>query len=429
MAVGGLLALVLAGCGGGGRPRPDVFATQDATGGTHPHHQQRPSPAMRRLAAALQSAFGPAGRQSGALVYDLTDHQQLFALRAGMRLPPASVEKLYTTVAALKQFGSGASFHTTVQGVGHLGAKGVWHGSLYLRGDGDPTLGDGVFIKAWDLGNGANVADLVAQLGAAGIRRVTGQVIGDASLFDAAPGGPATNYAPDLPDFGGQLSALTYDHGAAMNRLSPGAFAARQLALLMRAAHIQATAAPTTSKTPDRAHLLATVASPPLSVLLKLMNVPSDDLFAETLTKQMGARFEGRGTIAAGADLIRQVIDTYGLRPTILDGSGLDRSDRSSPSEVAALLRLIWGTGTGRVLESSLPLVGVNGTTRRIAAGTPSAGQCVGKTGTLNTVTNLAGYCHSRGRRTLAFALFIEGPTNTVAIPLLSRMIEAIQTY
>lgn len=384
---------------------------------------------MRRLAATLRQAFATAGPASGASVYDLTNHRQLFALRDGVSLPPASLEKLYTTIAVLHQFGPDARFHTTVLGAGHLGRHGVWHGSLYLRGDGDPTLGDGAFIKAWDFGSGANVADLVAQLTADGIRSVTGSVIGDASLFDASPGGPATHYAPDVPDFGGQLSALTYDHGAVMGALSPGAFAARQLAALLRAAHVKANAAPATGKAPHGAHLLATVASPPLSVLLKLMNVPSDDLFAEMLTKQMGARFEGRGTIAAGADLIRQVIDTYGLRPKILDGSGLDRSDRSSPREAAALLRLVWHTGTGRVLADSLPLVGINGTTRRIAAGTPSAGRCAAKTGTLDNVTNLAGYCHSDDHRTLAFALFIEGPNNATAIPLLGRMVEAIQRY
>ena len=27
-----------------------------------------------------------------------------------------------------------------------------------------------------------------------------------------------TDYAPDIPDFGGQLSALTYDHGSATAR-------------------------------------------------------------------------------------------------------------------------------------------------------------------------------------------------------------------
>ena len=46
--------------------------------------------------------------------------------------------------------------------------------------------------------------------------------------------------------------------------------------------------------------------SPPLSVMLQLMDVPSDDLFAEMLAKQLGVRFGGGGSIAAGAQVISQ---------------------------------------------------------------------------------------------------------------------------
>ena len=71
--------------------------------------------------------------------------------------------------------------------------------------------------------------------------------------------------------------------------------------------------------------------SPPLAVMLKLMDVPSDDFFAEMLTKQLGVRFGDGGSISAGAKVISQVIDSYGVHPAIVDGSGLSRSDRSSP--------------------------------------------------------------------------------------------------
>ena len=61
------------------------------------------------------------------------------------------------------------------------------------------------------------------------------------------------------------------------------------------------------------------------------------------------------------------------------------------------LLRKVWHTPIGHILLPSLPVVGVNGTTRRIGDGTVAQGRCIGKTGTLNYVTNLAGYC--RGPR------------------------------
>jgi serine-type D-Ala-D-Ala carboxypeptidase/endopeptidase (penicillin-binding protein 4) len=81
------------------------------------------------------------------------------------------------------------------------------------------------------------------------------------------------------------------------------------------------------------------------------------------------------------------------------------------------------------VLWASLPVVGVEGTVQRIGMHTPAQGRCIAKTGTLNAVTNLAGYCNRPGHHRLAFALMINGPSNTEALELMSRMIGAIAKY
>jgi D-alanyl-D-alanine carboxypeptidase/D-alanyl-D-alanine-endopeptidase (penicillin-binding protein 4) len=381
------------------------------------------------MRTSLTRALGQAGPDSGALVYDLTAKQTLFALRPDVGRPPASVEKLYTTVALLSELGPNARLTTTVLGAGHLGPGGVWHGDLYLHGGGDPTLGDGGFNRAWEQGFGPTANQLVGQLSEQGIRKVTGHVIGDGTLFDALRGGPSTAYGPDIPDFGGQLAGLTYDHGSTSKGLSPPAFAARELVLTMRASHIKARAAKRTGPAPPDAQQLASVQSPPLSILLKLTDVPSDDFFAEMLTKQLGVRFGSGGSIRAGAQVISQVITSFGLHPTIVDGSGLSRDDRSSPGQVVALLRTMWHTPIGRDLQASLPVVGVNGTVQRIAAHTVAQGRCVAKTGTLNYVTNLAGYCTARNRHVLAFALMMDGPGNWTALQLLNKMVPTIARY
>jgi serine-type D-Ala-D-Ala carboxypeptidase/endopeptidase (penicillin-binding protein 4) len=430
---------MIAGCGGGGHaPTP----SSDASVGTPvPHSTSAPSttpvaprplaapPALVRIRASLTSAFHNAGPDSGALVYDLTAKQTLFAVRPDVGRPPASVEKLYTTVALLSELGPNEHLTTTLLGAGHLGPGGVWHGDLYLRGGGDPTLGDGRFNRDWEQGFGPTANQLVGQLGERGIRKVTGQVIGDGTLFDPLRGGPATAYGPDVPDFGGQLAGLTYDHGSTSKGLSPPAFAAKELVLTMHGAHIKAKAAKRTGPAPPHAQTLATVQSPPLSVLLKLMDVPSDDFFAEMLTKQLGVRFGSGGSIQAGAHVISQVIESFGLHPNIVDGSGLSRDDRSSPGQVVALLRTMWNTPIGQALQASLPVVGVNGTVQRIAAHTFAQGRCVAKTGTLNFVTNLAGYCTARDRHVLAFALMIDARPNWTATQLLNRMVPAIARY
>ena len=437
-----LLACALAGCGASTSTRraslnppravtapPTTPATQTTqtteTAGTGSLTAAGPAPlgGMHQLRVELDNEMAQAGRDSGAYVYDMTTGTPVFSLRPRTKRPPASVEKIFTSIAALYDLGPRARFHTAVLGHGWLGPGGVWHGSLYLRGGGDPTFGSSGFNGLYEQGYGPTVTELAGRVKRAGIRRVTGHVIGDASLFDARPGVPSSGFAPDLGDIGGELGALTYDHGLS-GPSGPGVYAAHEFALALRADHVFALAAPRTGRAPISAQLLASLSSPPLHTLLRLMNVPSDDFFAEMLAKQLGARFGGAGTTAAGARVIAGVVNTeYGLYPRIVDGSGLSRHDRASPLEVVDLLRDVYHTAPGNMLWDSLPTVGVQGTVASIATGTPAAGHCIAKTGTLNNVTNLAGYCHSTGDQLVAFALFIDGPANWQGIELEGKMV------
>jgi D-alanyl-D-alanine carboxypeptidase/D-alanyl-D-alanine-endopeptidase (penicillin-binding protein 4) len=388
-----------------------------------------PGSGQRQLDAALDRWMKAAGPHSGALVYDLDSHTPLYAVRPDVGRAPASVEKIYTTVALMQILGPGARLHTAVLGTGRL-RNGVWHGNLYLRGGGDPTFGDAGFDRTWYHGYGATASALVAQLRRMKIKRVTGWVYGDESLFDRRRGGLITNYAPDTPDFGGWLSALTYDHGSALRHLGPAEFATREFAITMRGSGITARASKHIATTPQNAKLLAVTSSPPMSVMTRLMDVPSDDLFAEMFTKQLGVLFGTGGTITSGARVIRGTMaSAYGVHPTILDGSGLSRNDRTSPVEIVDLLREIWHTPVGNELSASLPIVGKDGTVQTIGLKTAAVGRCIAKTGTLNDVTNLAGYCHAKGGNTLAFGLFVDGPPNWTALALESNMVGAIARY
>ena len=395
-----------------------------------PQSTPLPAEAGRTLRSALAEALEPAGPQTGAFVYDMTAHATVDAIRADIARPPASVEKLYTSVAALRKLAPRAEFLTTVMGAGHLAPGGVWRGNLYLRGGGDPTFGDGSFNRASEQGYGPTATQLAAQLRRDGIRRVTGSLIGDSSRFDGAPGGPATDYRPDLPDYYGELGALTYDHGTTSAAWpSPANFAAHELAITLRETGVSARASRQTGVTPPSAQLLASVSSPPLAVLLRLMDVPSDDLFADVLAKQLGAMFGAGGTLNAGASVISSEIAAYDVHPAIVDGSGLSRADLSSPRQVVDLLRAVWGTPVGDVLRSALPIVGRAGTVATFGVRTPAAGHCFAKTGTLNNVTNLAGYCHAKTGRLVGFAVFIDGPANWQALAILSKAVGVIAAY
>jgi D-alanyl-D-alanine carboxypeptidase/D-alanyl-D-alanine-endopeptidase (penicillin-binding protein 4) len=437
---------VLGACGGGTSHRARTTAATTATTASaaapaatsQPVHASEPppdaqapppSPQLHRLQAALAAALRKAGPHNGAEVYDLTAASPLFSWRSQTMRPPASLEKLYTTTALLGALPPSFRVRTTVLGAGHLSRDGTWQGDLYLRGGGDPTFGDTTFNHLWNRGYGATTDQLTAQLLARRIRRVSGRVIADESLFDSRRGGLLTAFRPDIPDFGGQLSALTYDHGDTDGKLSPAAFAVRQLTVSMRNAHIEAAAAGFTAKAPRHAKVLASVHSPALTSLIDLMNFRSDNLFAELLTKQLGRMFGNGGTTDGGASVVSQQVARYGIHPKILDGSGLSHDDRSSPHEVVTLLSRVSHTLVGRLLLPSLPVVGVNGTARVVGHHTAAQGNCIAKTGTLDYVTNLAGVCHSHGGHVLAFAFFLDGPDNDPALHMLGPMVAAVARY
>jgi serine-type D-Ala-D-Ala carboxypeptidase/endopeptidase (penicillin-binding protein 4) len=391
--------------------------------------QTPPSP-QQLLDRQLTRALADAGSRVGGLVIDIGDGATLYSRDATVARPPASVEKLYTTVAALNLLGPGARFATTMRGAGKLEAGGVWHGNLFLQGGGDPTFGDGAWNRLYEDGYGPTAAELAAQLRRHGIHRVTGRIFADESLFDSDRGGPATHDRPDIPDYGGELSALVFDHGMSTASMSPAVFAAHELALTLRGRGMLVAAASRTAHTPASAVTLARVLSPPLSVLVRLMDVPSDDLIADLLAKQLGARFLGSGTLSAGAAEIRRTITTdYDLHTVTYDGSGLDHADRTTPQDVVTLLDRIWATPTGNLLHAALPVVGEQGTVAQIGLHSPAQGHCVAKTGTLNGVTNLAGYCAAKHGSTLAFALMIDGPSNTAAVAMLSQAVASIARY
>ncbi|MGO9320406.1 MAG: D-alanyl-D-alanine carboxypeptidase/D-alanyl-D-alanine-endopeptidase, partial [Solirubrobacteraceae bacterium] len=298
---------------------------------------------------------------------------------------------------------------------------GVWEGSLYLRGGGDPTFGSTSFIHSHYGGVGASVSALVSQLvGTDGIHRVTGSIEGDESYFDALRGEPSSNYAWD-PFLEGTLSALAFNRGETGHQTNPptpnapAAFAARALWRALKADGVSIHGGSGAATTPAGAVQLAQAQSPTVAQLLALMLPPSDNFFAETLVKDLGARYGGAGTTAAGAAVVTRTISTLlGIHPHVVDGSGLSEEDRTSPYQVADLLVELAPTPIGAVLRDSLAVAGRSGTLELRMRHTRAAGNCQGKTGTLTGVSNLVGYCQAADGHTLAFAIFTDDiPTET----------------
>jgi D-alanyl-D-alanine carboxypeptidase/D-alanyl-D-alanine-endopeptidase (penicillin-binding protein 4) len=388
------------------------------------------------LQADLSQQLAIAGPLSGAYVYDLTAHQALFTERAETLRPPASVEKLYTATTALELVGASARLPTTVLGSGRLAPGGIWEGNLYLRGGGDPTFGSSSFIHSHYGGRGASVSALVSQLVRAdGIHHITGAIEGDESYFDSLRGEPSSSFGSD-PFLEGTLSGIAFNRGASGNeknppaRHAPAAYAAHQLWAALKGDGVSIRGAWSAASTPLGATQLAQVQSPTLTTLLGLTLAPSDNFFAETLVKDLGARFGGAGTTAAGATVVRQTIaKLFGFQPHVVDGSGLSAADLTSPYEVADLLVELAPTPAGAVLRSDLAVAGATGTLSKRMRGTGAAGRCQGKTGTLTGVSNLAGYCQARDGHLLAFALFTDGIATATAHTIQDHMTISIANF
>jgi serine-type D-Ala-D-Ala carboxypeptidase/endopeptidase (penicillin-binding protein 4) len=388
--------------------------------------------ANRSLDGSLNLGMRRAGRYSGAYVVDLTANRTLYAKNGNTGRLPASVEKVYTTTAVLKGFGPHATLTTSVLGRGTQ-TGGTFNGTIYLRGGGDPTFGSSVFDVA-SYGTGATVQQLVSTLQeATGITAIHGDVVADESMFDSDRGTPATGNRPSI-DTEGELSALSFNRGWA-NSIGtvyfkhPALQAGQQLIAALKAAgirlprHVKVTA----GHTPKGATTLASVPSPPMATLVSLTNAPSDNFFAEMLTKVLGARFGSGGTTAAGAAVIRaQMASSFNIRPRLNDGSGLSRSDLTTPLQVVTLLR---GMASNNQFTSSLAIAGETGTLQHEMRGTYAQGRCRGKTGTLHDVSNVVGYCRAKDGHTLAFALMMNGIVPDYAHPIQNRMAVALAKY
>src|SRR3954447_26593575 len=140
-----------------------------------------------KLRRRLADAMSDVGGASGAYVFDIDARGDgtLYGNDASERRTPASNENLFTTSAFLAELGPDAHLHTRAYVEGKLtGARdSVLDGDLVIVGDGDPAFGTARFARAHDQPV-TRVADLAAGVASAGIRRITGRVLADDSIFD-----------------------------------------------------------------------------------------------------------------------------------------------------------------------------------------------------------------------------------------------------
>jgi serine-type D-Ala-D-Ala carboxypeptidase/endopeptidase (penicillin-binding protein 4) len=376
-AITALPAAAQAGTGG-----PDkAFRTPIAHGAA----TARASVSASKLSSGLAKIFRRVGR-SGAFVVDASDNEVLFSRKAGRPRILASNSKLFTTATALARFEPQDRLHTTAWSIDDV-SDGVSQG-LYLRGQGDPTLG------------GSGLAKLADRVRAAGVVSVQGPLVYDDSFLDHVTGIPQHGITAERI---GTLSALTIDGGSSGD---PAKGAAQRFRDALSRDGVLVGNSVTPGVVPPAAVQVGDLGSPTIADLIQDTNVPSNNFFAEMLLKDIGGQFGDSGSTAGGISVVKRFAAQQGAAFNGENGSGLTRRNKASPKSVVKLLDSMIEVDENasadaqldqrRMRDSwvgSLAVAGRSGTLARRMRGTAARGRCHAKTGTLNGVSALSGYC------------------------------------
>lgn len=377
----------------------------------------------------------PSLRQAtiGLLVLDVDTGERLVDHDADQLLAPASVNKLFTTAAALWR----------------LGPTFVWQTPLAFRGELAGAAGDTLAGDLWALGRGA--PDTVEEqlwiaaraIRAGGIARITGDIVVDDRFFDAArygegwPGGTQVREAYHAP-----IGALIANYSAYREGddwvavEEPDLYFGERLHELLDLAGVAVAGVvrrpddaelstmpmpeevdPGNSRIglPEGLTLLYTIHSEPLGRLVLDLNKFSNNVMAENILKTLGAAEYGRpGTATKGLAVVAQfrheALGTSLTGYVQADGSGLSSLNRVSPRQVVELLQFAYADfHLGPEFIASMKISGRDGFNPRPFRDPPLVDEMRLKSGHIRGVNTLSGYAHTASGRVVALCLMING--------------------
>ena len=163
---------------------------------------------------------------------------------------------------------------------------------------------------------------------------------------------------------------------------------------------------------------IATLQSPPFSVIAANTLKPSQNLYTELILRTLGKVTPPPATMTdpsptseeLGLEAVKTFLKTVGLRPEALvldDGSGLSRNDMITADASVQLLTFMSKHRYATVFRDALPIGGVDGTLRNRFKGTPAENNVRAKTGSLSSAASLGGYLTTAGGEKLAFSIMV----------------------
>ena len=327
----------------------------------------------------------------GLEVYDLTADSILYKVNEHQMLRPASTMKLLTAITAIDKLGGSYQFRTQLYYTGKV-EDHTLTGDLYCVGGFDPRF---------------NIDDMnafVESIRCMGVDTIRGNIVADRSMKDADLLGEGWCWDDDNPP----LSPLTIGRNTQFVDRFIRQLVDDGVVLDVRVSD---------GTLPDSAFHLCSRFHSIDQILLRMMK-QSDNFYAEAMFYQLAAHQGHRPARAKdAAAIVKRLISKVGLghRPyRIADGSGLSLYNYLSADLEVRLLRYAYRNSTVYLhLLPSLPVAGSDGTLRNRMRGSFAADNVKAKTGTLEGVSALAGYCTAANDHRLCFSIINQGVMHT----------------
>jgi serine-type D-Ala-D-Ala carboxypeptidase/endopeptidase (penicillin-binding protein 4) len=154
----------------------------------------------------------------GIKIASLDTGKVLYQYNAEKLCSPASNSKLYTMALALDRLGADYRIKTSLYSQSKPDENGVLKGDLVVYGRGDPTIG-GEYNGEKPL---KALEPLVAVLTNAGVKQISGDLIGDDSYFHSPEYGSGWDWGDFDEYYGAEISALTFNSNVVQLLVKPG---------------------------------------------------------------------------------------------------------------------------------------------------------------------------------------------------------------
>jgi D-alanyl-D-alanine carboxypeptidase/D-alanyl-D-alanine-endopeptidase (penicillin-binding protein 4) len=373
-----------------------------------------PVPAAAQVQALVQGLVTDprVGPSAGVVVADALTGEVLAEHAADAARTPASTAKLVTGVAALTRLGAERTFDTTVrQGAGD---------QVVLVGGGDMMLAAGVGDP--DAVNGrAGLADLAAQvaLQLQLVGRDTVTLAVDDTLFTGPALAPGWDAADVDNGFVAPVAPLAVDVakiGAGEyppRRTDPALHAAGEFAARLGELGITVTGTPTRLGSAATGDVLGVVQSAPASEVTQYFLDTSDNTITEVVARMVALDLELPGSFEGATQAVLRTVQTLGADTSgavLADASGLADGSALPPDLLLGLLQLVVDPAHPELREvgTGMPVGGLTGTLAERFTSGVGTGLVRAKTGSLASVTSLAGSVLDADGRLLLFVLMAD---------------------